>query len=339
LSGAQIVSPSTNEEASRLVGHTGEIYAIDFLGTKPGIAVTAGSDFSVRIWDTESGDELLRLAGHLGDVYDVRFSPEGTLLATSSSDGTILLWDMRQLAHIWKDAFWEIDLPKKPDGWQRPSTLLSPEERRTTASYRGRPWDVRDWRPVWSPAGLAQCVRALLIRGLGWSRLDYGRPAPKPSEESAARPPDTDEPEAADASQQPQAMSTRTPQPKDGPLRYAISVDGFALSDSADGPESHISWYEVDADRFLHINVFSNVPDKLRNLEGRLSKLSADGSADQSVEVELPRARRIPNLQYFEFLIEPHTLKKSTTYVIRVGDNFSSKDPKIIATHSFRTIQ
>jgi hypothetical protein len=80
--------------------------------------------------------------------------------------------------------------------------------------------------------------------------------------------------------------------------------------------------------------VFSLVPDDIRMLEGKLSELTGSHSDD----VDLPRAKKIPNSQDFEFVFEPHTLKKSTTYVIRVSDSFSSKDPKIIATHSFRTI-
>ncbi len=67
-SGAQNVSMITDAEVSRLVGHTGEVYSIDFLPSKPTMAVTGGSDFSIRIWDTQSGDELLRMAGQLAEV-------------------------------------------------------------------------------------------------------------------------------------------------------------------------------------------------------------------------------------------------------------------------------
>jgi WD40 repeat protein len=340
LSGAQIVSVMTGAEVSRLVGHTGEIYSIDFLPKKT-MAVTGGSDFSVRIWDTQSGDELLRMAGHLAEIYVARFSPDGTLLATSSSDGTVLLWDMTPLAHLWEHTFWEIDAQKEASRWQRPSTILTPEERRTTGSYKGRPWDVREWRNLWSPVGAIQSIRALFVRVFGWSSLDYSQPATMPVQEAADTQSDAAEPENVELAHEqgpPHPGPARPLQPKEGPLRYAISVSGFALSESADGPESYISWYEVDADRFLHLNVFSNVPDDITILEGKLREVTLDGNGSQVDEVDLPRAKKTPNSQNFEFVIEPHTLKKSTTYVVRVSDSFSSKDQKIIATHSFRTM-
>lgn len=337
LAGVQIVSLTTGAEVSRLVGHTGEIYSIDFLPTKPTMAVTGGSDFSVRIWDTQSGDELFRMAGHLAEIYTARFSPDGTLLATSSADGTVLLWDVTPLAHLWDGLFWNIDAQKEASRWQRPSTVLTPEERRTTGSYQGRPWDVSDWRNLWSPVGAIQSVRALFVRMFGWSWLDYSQPTSMPAQEAVDTQSDAKAPEYTEPvhEQEPSHPSPiRPPPPKEGPLRYAIQVSGFALSESADGPESHISWYEVDADRFLHIYVFSNVPDDVRMLEGRLRELT--GSHHD--EVDLPHAKKIPNRQNFELVIEPHTLKKSATYVIRVSDSFLSKEPKIIATHSFRTM-
>ena len=55
-------------------------------------AVTGVVGNVVRLWDTETGDELATLRGHSGNVYSVEFSPDGTLLASGSLDGTARLW-------------------------------------------------------------------------------------------------------------------------------------------------------------------------------------------------------------------------------------------------------
>jgi WD40 repeat protein len=176
LAGVQLVSLRTGTESARLLGHTGEVYSAHFLPTGS-MAVTGGSDFSIRLWDVHSGSELLRLAGHLGDIYDERISPDGQFLATSSSDGMVLLHDISALYRLADRPLWEVvsDRPEEP--WQRPSTVLSAVERASTRAYQGRPWDVLEWNAPWSPSGVVQSVRAMLVRRLGWSMFDYAPPA------------------------------------------------------------------------------------------------------------------------------------------------------------------
>ena len=47
----------------------------------------------VDIADLGSGEPLRLLTGHVGQVLGVVFSPDGTLLATASSDTTARIWD------------------------------------------------------------------------------------------------------------------------------------------------------------------------------------------------------------------------------------------------------
>ena len=49
----------------------------------------------IRIWEVATGENIHTFWGHASDVQDVTFSPDGTLLASGSFDGTILLWDMK----------------------------------------------------------------------------------------------------------------------------------------------------------------------------------------------------------------------------------------------------
>ena len=50
---------------------------------------------TVRLWDPATGKELQCLRGHRGPIFAVRYSPDGTLLASTADDGTLRLWDPR----------------------------------------------------------------------------------------------------------------------------------------------------------------------------------------------------------------------------------------------------
>ena len=50
---------------------------------------------SIRLWVVATGENIATFWGHSTDVQDLVFSPDGTLLASGSYDGTILLWDMK----------------------------------------------------------------------------------------------------------------------------------------------------------------------------------------------------------------------------------------------------
>lgn len=52
---------------------------------------------SIRLWDVATGENIHTFKGHNTDIQTLTFSPDGTLLASGSYDGTILLWDVKSI--------------------------------------------------------------------------------------------------------------------------------------------------------------------------------------------------------------------------------------------------
>ena len=55
-------------------------------------AVSSGCE--IVVLDTQTGDELFRFEGHLGGINTLIFSPDGNRLASASSDGTVIIWNL-----------------------------------------------------------------------------------------------------------------------------------------------------------------------------------------------------------------------------------------------------
>ena len=50
---------------------------------------------AIRIWDAATDENIHTFWGHNSDVQSLTFSPDGTHLASSGFDGTILIWDLK----------------------------------------------------------------------------------------------------------------------------------------------------------------------------------------------------------------------------------------------------
>jgi WD40 repeat protein len=52
-------------------------------------------DHNFVVWDMATGEPLQVLYGHAAEIEAVTWSPDGTLLASGSLDGSVLIWDIR----------------------------------------------------------------------------------------------------------------------------------------------------------------------------------------------------------------------------------------------------
>ena len=100
-----------------LIGHRGEVPAVAF-SPDGNMAVTGGSDATVRVWDVKTWRELRCFRGHLKAVRCVAFSPDQQTVLSGSVDWTARLWDLasgkeRHRFQLHDEVF---DVTYSPDG-------------------------------------------------------------------------------------------------------------------------------------------------------------------------------------------------------------------------------
>lgn len=76
-----------------LTGHAGDVNAVD-VSPDGRIAVSAGGDGMIRVWELDTGTCTRILDGQGQGVLSVCLHPDGNRLLSSSRDGAIRLWDL-----------------------------------------------------------------------------------------------------------------------------------------------------------------------------------------------------------------------------------------------------
>jgi WD40 repeat protein/serine/threonine protein kinase len=92
----------TGRETLTFRGHTRAVSSVAFSPDGTQIASASGNtrsrapdldDQTVKVWDAATGHERLTLQGHTSQIKSVKFSPDGTRIASASDDQTVKVWD------------------------------------------------------------------------------------------------------------------------------------------------------------------------------------------------------------------------------------------------------
>ena len=86
----------TGELKHELSGHTGDYAFVQFRPDSPDSRTLAswGRGETFYLWNAETGELKHEFTGHTRQVNGVSFSSDGTTLASGSSDGTVLVWNL-----------------------------------------------------------------------------------------------------------------------------------------------------------------------------------------------------------------------------------------------------
>ncbi|MCJ1464242.1 Coronin-like protein crn1 [Pseudocyphellaria aurata] len=93
--------PADVAPVAKLVGHSRKVGHVLFNPAAENILATSSGDYTVKIWDVESGAPRLTLK-HTDIVQSLSWSANGSLLVTTSRDKKLRIWDVRQekAAHV-----------------------------------------------------------------------------------------------------------------------------------------------------------------------------------------------------------------------------------------------
>jgi WD40 repeat protein/tetratricopeptide (TPR) repeat protein len=106
---ARVWDARAGQDFVLLSGHTGPVVSVAFSPDGQRLAAACARapfrsttpDDAVRVWNVRTGQEILAVRGHKAPVECLAFSPDGTHLATASTDRTAKVWDAKTGQVLW----------------------------------------------------------------------------------------------------------------------------------------------------------------------------------------------------------------------------------------------
>lgn len=88
--------PDDGTHLQTIAGHSSWVLGACF-STSGSLLATASWDKSIGIWDAHTGQHINKYSDHTGGVWSVAFHPHSsTVLCSSSEDGSVKVWDLRE---------------------------------------------------------------------------------------------------------------------------------------------------------------------------------------------------------------------------------------------------
>mmetsp|Transcript_10481 Transcript_10481/g.15324 ORF Transcript_10481/g.15324 Transcript_10481/m.15324 type:complete len:423 (-) Transcript_10481:596-1864(-) len=105
----RVATSSSGQLMRDLDSHVGDMYDVKFLPSGK-VAMTAGADTQIKIWDLQEGSALMSQAsvtfvGHQGGINRIQFIDRGRNFVSASNDGTAALWDCASQSRIVQNLF------------------------------------------------------------------------------------------------------------------------------------------------------------------------------------------------------------------------------------------
>ena len=139
-----------------LSGHTDSVFAVA-IAPDGNTAISASWDYTLKIWDTQTGREVRTLTGHTGWVRSVAIAPDGKTVISASWDYTLKIWDTqtgRQVRTLTGHSDWVEAVAIAPDGL----TAIS-----ASWDYTLKIWDIETGKEVSTLTGHTNSVRSVAI--------------------------------------------------------------------------------------------------------------------------------------------------------------------------------